>query len=105
MDYIAYFIIGVLLINGLPHFIQGICGNAFQSPFANPSGVGESSPIINALWGAFNFVVAYALFNYVGFTELGNNLHTLSLAAGAFICTVILTMHFGKVRNANIPLP
>jgi len=54
MIYIAYAVAAAFLVNGIPHFVHGISGNRFQSPFATPSGVGESPPIINVLWGAFN---------------------------------------------------
>ena len=39
--YIAHFFAGFFLVNGVPHFVQGISGNSFQSPFARPPGVGE----------------------------------------------------------------
>lgn len=100
MTYLTYFFSGVFLINGIPHFIQGISGNSFQSPFASPPGVGESSPVINVLWGIFNFFVGYLLLTYVGFFELGLNLYTLAFVSGGIIFAVILSVHFGKVRNA-----
>jgi len=49
--YLLEFLGGALLANGVPHFVQGTSGNPFQSPFAKPPGVGESSPLSNALWG------------------------------------------------------
>ena len=57
-DYLAHFFAGAFLANGVPHFVQGICGNKFQTPFASPPGVGKSSAIVNVLWGLFNFAVA-----------------------------------------------
>jgi len=33
-DYLAYFFAGVFLDNGIPHFINGISGKPFSSPFA-----------------------------------------------------------------------
>ena len=101
MKYIAYFIIGSLFTNGVPHFVQGVSGNSFQSPFAKPPGIGESSPLVNVLWGAFNFAAGYTLLAYVGFFELGLNLYTLAFMSGALIFAVILAIHFGKVRNAS----
>ena len=62
--YLAHFFAGAFLANGVPHFVQGICGNKFQSPFASPPGAGESSAIVNVLWGFFNFIVAGALLRY-----------------------------------------
>lgn len=99
MTYLAYFFAGLLIVNGTPHFVQGISGNPFQSPFAKPPGIGESSPLVNVLWGSFNFVVGYALLSYAGFFELGLNLYTLALLAGGLITAVVLSLHFGKVRN------
>src|ERR1700722_19374021 len=63
-DYLAYFFAGAFLTNSIPHFVQGVCGNKFQSPFASPSGIGESSAIVNVVWGWLNFVVGSGLLVY-----------------------------------------
>ena len=55
------FVAGAFLANGVPHFVQGISGARFHTPFASPPGVGESSPVVNVLWGFFNLVIAFAL--------------------------------------------
>jgi len=60
-NYIAAFFSGAFLCNAVPHFVQGISGKPFPTPFANPPGVGHSSPMVNVLWGAFNFLVGYIL--------------------------------------------
>ena len=99
MIFLAYFFSGVFFINGLPHFLQGVSGNPFQSPFASPPGVGESSPLVNVLWGTFNFVVGYSLLDYVGFFEIGMNSATAYWFVGGFSMASILAIHFGKVRN------
>src|SRR5277367_2598303 len=52
--YLLQFVSGLLFANGVPHFVQGVSGHRFQSPFASPPGVGESSPIVNVLWGFAN---------------------------------------------------
>jgi len=41
--YLLEFLSGMFLANGVPHFVQGVSGAPFQSPFAKPPGVGESS--------------------------------------------------------------
>src|SRR5271168_5157638 len=41
--YLAYFFGGAFLANTVPHYVNGISGNAFQSPFASPPGEGLSS--------------------------------------------------------------
>ena len=60
--YIAGFFAGGFLTNAIPHFVNGISGNAFPSPFANPPGQGLSSPLTNVLWALFNLLVGYLLF-------------------------------------------
>ena len=64
--YLAYFLAGVFLANGVPHFVHGISGKKFQSPFASPPAVGESSPLVNVIWGLVNFIIGYALIYGVG---------------------------------------
>jgi len=60
--YLAGFFAGALLTNAVPHFINGISGNAFPTPFANPPGQGLSSPLTNVLWALFNLLAGYILF-------------------------------------------
>ena len=60
--YIAGFFAGGFITNAIPHFVNGISGNAFPSPFANPPGQGLSSPLTNVLWALFNLLVGYLLF-------------------------------------------
>lgn len=50
---IWYFIMGLLLGNGVPHFVFGAAGKVFRSPFGQ-----KSKPKINVLWGLSNFVLA-----------------------------------------------
>ncbi|MGA3150328.1 MAG: hypothetical protein ABSD10_01750 [Candidatus Saccharimonadales bacterium] len=47
------FIAGLLGGNGLPHFVKGITGQKYHSPFGK-----ESSAAVNVIWGWINFVVA-----------------------------------------------
>jgi hypothetical protein len=60
--YIAAFFAGIFLANALPHFVNGISGNPFPSPFSNPPGKGLSSPLVNTMWAFFNFLIGYLLF-------------------------------------------
>src|SRR6266567_5606107 len=52
--YVVWLFAGALLANAIPHTVQGICGNRFQTPFASPRGAGESSAIVNVIWGFGN---------------------------------------------------
>ena len=94
--YVAYFFGGAFLANALPHFINGISGHAFQSPFASPPGVGLSSSTINVLWGFFNLAVGYLLVCRVGNFDLRKTRHALVLGAGILIFSVMLAHTFGR---------
>jgi len=59
--YIAAFFAGAFLTNVVPHFVNGISGNPFPTPFADPPGKGLSSPLTNVLWALFNLVIGYLL--------------------------------------------
>jgi hypothetical protein len=59
--YIACFFAGVFLANFVPHFVQGISGDRFPTPFAQPPGKGLSSPTVNVVWALLNLVIGYVL--------------------------------------------
>ena len=97
--YLAYFFAGVFLANGVPHFMHGISGQRFQSPFASPPAVGESSALVNVLWGLANFIIGFVLIFVVpGFT-CGFTLATLMVGLGAVITAVGLAWYFARARE------
>jgi hypothetical protein len=97
--YLAYFFGGAFLANTLPHLGNGVSGNAFQSPFASPPGVGLSSSMVNVLWGLFNLAVAYLLICRVGDFNLRNTRHMLVLGAGMLIMSLMLAHTFGRLHG------
>ena len=101
MIYLAHFFAAFFLVNGIPHFVQGVSGSSFQSPFASPPGVGESSAIINVIWGFANFIIGYMLlFNFGNFI-IGLNVDTFVTGFGALLTGVALAWHFQRVRNSS----
>jgi hypothetical protein len=98
-DYPVQFLAGLLLANGLPHFVQGISGAPFQSPFATPPGVGESSPLVNVLWGFANFAVGFALLRSFQPGGEGAVVGWLVVGAGVLLAGVFLARHLGAVRS------
>ena len=98
--YLAYFFAGGFLANGVPHFIHGVSGKRFQSPFASPPGVGESGPLVNAIWGFANICVAYVLISGVGDFSFGLTRPALMVGVGAFVTAGFLAVYFGRVRRA-----
>lgn len=97
--YLAHFAAGLVLANAVPHFVHGISGAKFQSPFASPPGVGESSPLVNVLWGMTNLVVGYLLLFGVGELTGGVSVDALVVALGVLTTGVGLARHFGHVRH------
>jgi hypothetical protein len=97
--YLAYFFGGAFLANTIPHLVNGVSGNPFQSPFASPPGVGLSSSTVNVLWGFFNFAVAYLLVCRVGDFHLRKTQHVLALAAGFLIMSFMLARTFGRLHG------
>jgi len=97
--YLAHFVAGMFLANAVPHFVNGISGSPFQSPFATPPGVGESSPVVNVLWGFGNMVVGYLLLTAVGDYRFGPSWDALVVGLGALCTALGLAWHFGSVRK------
>lgn len=99
--YLAHFGAGIFLANGVPHFVNGISGHRFQTPFASPPGVGESSPLVNVLWGIANFIIGALLLSVGRFTA-GLNADTSAFVIGILLCGAGLSWHFGRVRNPSL---
>jgi len=76
-QYVAAFFAGVFLTNAVPHFVNGISGNKFPTPFSKPPGKGLSSSTVNMVWALFNLLVGYLLYRAAKIA--GNNLLSLSL--------------------------
>ena len=66
LHFTAYFFAGAFLANFVPHFVSGVLGHTFPTPFASPPFRGRSSSPVNVLYGLGNLAVAYALLLHVG---------------------------------------
>jgi len=97
--YIAYFFAGAFFANAVPHLVQGMSGNPFQTPFASPSGTGLSSSTVNVLWGAFNLVVGYLLVCRVGTFDLRRTRHVIVLGTGALLMALMLAHQLGRLHG------
>ncbi len=98
---IAYFFGGVFLANALPHYISGLMGRAFQSPFAKPRGEGYSTSVVNVIWGFLNLVAAYFLLVRVGDFDLHSYDHVGALGLGMLLISLFAARHFGKFNGGN----
>ncbi len=100
--YLLEFLGGSFLANGVPHFVQGVSGNAFQSPFAKPPGVGESSPLSNVLWGFGNLLAGALLLHF--FWPRGDAAAAGwgAVGLGALLMSVQLATPVGAVRSGTL---
>jgi hypothetical protein len=100
---VSYFFGGIFLANAIPHFVSGMMGQPFQSPFAKPPGEGLSSSTVNVLWGFFNAVVGYLLVVRVGNFDLRSTTDVVALAVGALLISLQTARHFGQFHGGNSP--
>jgi hypothetical protein len=96
--YVLEFVSGLLLTNGVPHFVQGVSGHRFQSPFASPPGVGESSPLSNALWGFANLALGFILLWFFRPQGPEAAVGWILVGSGVLLAAVMLSIYFGRVR-------
>jgi hypothetical protein len=100
-DYLSWFFAGAFLMNAVPHVVQGICGNRFQTPFASPPGVGESSAMVNVIWGLVNVAAGGALLHFSFPDDLPPPWGVcIAGFLGALVLALWLANHFSRVRNA-----
>jgi len=99
--YLLQFVAGLLLANGIPHFVQGISGHWFQSPFASPPGVGESSPVVNVLWGFLNLAIGFALLGAFAPKGADAVLEWAFVGLGALLIAIFCAWRFGRVRSGR----
>ena len=100
---ISYLFGGVFLVNAVPHFVSGVMGHPFQSPFAKPPGKGLSSSMVNVLWGFLNFVVAYVLVCRVGAFDLRTTGDAVAFGLGILFAGVMLARVFGPLHGGDAP--
>ena len=101
---VSYFFGGAFLANAVPHFVSGVMGRPFQSPFAKPPGEGLSTSTVNALWGFANFVIGYVLMVCVGNFDLRTADNVVASGVGVLLMSVIAARMFGRFHGGNAPV-
>jgi hypothetical protein len=94
--WILEFLGGAFLANAVPHFVNGISGRAFPTPFADPPGRGLSSPVVNVLWGSLNVAIAWVLLWGVGSFDMRRWPDVLAFGVGAVAMSVMMARVFGS---------
>ena len=100
---VSYFFGGLFLANAVPHFVSGVMGKPFQTPFAKPPGKGLSSSTVNVLWGFVNLVFAYLLLLRVGHFDPRSIACIAPFAAGVLLISLFSARHFGELHGGNTP--
>lgn len=93
LSLIGVFFSGVFSANAVPHFVQGISGNKFPTPFAKPPGQGLSSPLINVCWALVNIAIAWAIVP-TGSMGSGHPLGHILFFAGMVLISIPLSIRF-----------
>jgi hypothetical protein len=97
--YLFELVSGLFLANGVPHFVQGVCGHRFPSPFGYPPGVGESSPLSNTLWGFANLTIGFFLL--LCFAPQDSAAGWVFVALGVLLSAIWLSSFFGRVNSRH----
>jgi hypothetical protein len=100
---LSYLFGGAFLTNAVPHFVSGVMGRPFQSPFAKPPGQGLSSSSVNVLWGFANFVIAYVLIARVGTFDPRAVDQALAVGLGVLAIGLMSARLFGRFHGGNSP--
>lgn len=94
-NYLVTFFAAVFLSNAVPHFVNGVSGNKFPTPFSKPPGKGLSSPLINVLWAMLNIILGYVLFRVSHMTS-GNMLALVIFLVGFTAMSIVSAVNFQK---------
>jgi hypothetical protein len=94
-NYVTCFFAGAFLANFVPHFVHGISGDRFPTPFAHPPGKGLSPPTVNVWWALVNLVVGCVLFR-VGSVSSDSYSTLIVFFAGIAAISTILSFRFAQ---------
>ena len=94
-QFLACFFAGAFSANFFPHFVNGISGRSFPTPFADPPGKGLSSPTVNIYWSLFNLAIGLWLIR-VGEVSLSSGFQLTAFFVGFAIVAIKLSEAFSK---------
>lgn len=102
LHFLAYLFAGVFFANFVPHFVSGVLGHPFPTPFASPPFRGLSSSPVNFLYGLSNLAVAYALLSCVGAFEPRSALHAGAFGLGLAAWSMLLARSLTRLRSRQV---
>jgi hypothetical protein len=98
----AYFFGGAFFANSVPHFVSGVLGRTFPTPFASPPFRGLSSSRVNVLYGLCNLAVAYALLLRVGDFEPRSAPHAGAFGLGLAAMSLLITRSLARIQTGQV---
>lgn len=105
MHWLGCLFAGVFLTNGIPHFVSGLLGQSFQTPFAKPRGQGLSSSTVNLLWGFANLLVGFLLASRISTVQWHDNTDVFAFAVGVLAMGLFCARHFGRFHGGRPAQP
>lgn len=98
---LAYFFAGAFSANFVPHFVSGVLGRTFPTPFASPPFRGPSSARVNVLYALFNLAVAYTLLVRVGDFDPRSGLHASAFGLGLAAMSLLITRSLARMQSGR----
>lgn len=100
--FLSFFFAGVFFANFVPHFVSGVLGRTFPTPFASPPFRGPSSPRVNVLYSLVNLVAVHTLLVRVGDFDPRNALHALAFGLGLGAWAFMITRSLARLDEAGL---
>jgi hypothetical protein len=97
--FVACFFAGLFAANVVPHFVHGISGDRFPTPFSKPPGRGLSSPIVNVLWALLNMIAGYFLIR-AGQVFSGDTAALAIFFAGIAVLSIFSSWRFAQKHSS-----
>jgi hypothetical protein len=94
----TYFLAGAFFANFVPHFVSGVLGRTFPTPFASPPFRGLSSSRVNVLYGLGNLAFAYTLLLRVGDFEPRSALHAGAFGVGLTVWSLLMARSLARLQ-------
>ncbi len=95
--YVFAFLGGVFFVNVLPHYIHGVTGQSFPTPFANPPGKGLSTPFLNVIWAVINFLIGFSILYFTKVIQR-NKMIWIAVFTGGLLMSFYLAHYFGSLK-------
>src|SRR5882757_3503236 len=99
--FLAYLFAGAFFANFVPHFVSGVLGRTFPTPFASPPFRGLSSSRVNVLYGLCNLAVAYALLLHLGDFEPQSAMQAGIFGLGLAAMSLLIARSLARLQRAG----